>query len=97
MSTSNRIILVLLVGTWGHFIDGWTNPSYSGTIGWWLWHAVNWLRRDVVIVVLLWPIVMHGIEEQKDKVLAWICIGLINLIYHHILYNLAFSLRWLIE
>lgn len=58
MNMRTRWLLIGLIAVFGHFIDGWTNPSYVSTPGWWLWHAVNWMSRDVILVVLLWPLIM---------------------------------------
>lgn len=59
MKPKTRWRLILLVALAGHFMDGWSYPPHATALGWWLWHAVNWLRRDLVLVILLWPMIMR--------------------------------------
>lgn len=60
MSIKTRWLLIILVAMAGHFMDGWSYPPHATVLGWWFWHAINWLRRDVVLVILLWPVIMHS-------------------------------------
>lgn len=64
MTPKTRWLLILLVALAGHFMDGWSYPPHTTALGWWLWHVVNWLRRDLVLVILLWPMIMHSRQTR---------------------------------
>lgn len=65
MKPKTRWRLILLVALAGHFMDGWSYPPHATVLGWWLWHAVNWLRRDLVLVILLWPMIMRNWQTYE--------------------------------
>lgn len=65
MANKTRWLLIILVAVAGHFMDGWSYPPHITTLGWILWHAVNWLRRDLVLVLLLWPVIMGNTVKES--------------------------------
>lgn len=70
-SQKTRWLVIILVAVFGHFLDGWVNPLHETILGWWLWHAVNWLRRDLVLVILLWPLIMEKEERLFFGRCSW--------------------------
>lgn len=65
MSNKTRWLLIILVALAGHFMDGWSYPPHATDLGWVLWHAVNWLRRDIVLIILLWPVIMGKTKSES--------------------------------
>ena len=98
VSTRTRVTLIAFIAIFGHFHDGWTAPTYSTEFGWWLWHIVNWLRRDVLLVILMWPLIMENAKKEIQlAILTWVVVGLSNLTLHWMLYDLAIYLRFLLN
>lgn len=87
MSRKTYWILIVLVACAGHFHDGWSYPQHITELGWWLWHAVNWLRRDLVLVILLWPLIM----EKEGRLFFGRCSWSHRLAYR---YDLPERLAW---
>lgn len=72
MANKTRWLLIILVAIAGHFMDGWSYPPHTTELGWWLWHAVNWARRDIVLIVLLWPMIHFYRGQYYYKGWIWL-------------------------
>jgi len=102
------IALTFWLRIWGSFHDGVCDRGrvqnmQNVHVGWISWHVINWMRRDVVILVIYLLIAYHYIAPAFGTNAVWMRIGLAALALgflalahkylHHQLYNWAFYHR----
>lgn len=70
--------------------DGLSNRAkakrqHNKPVGWWPWHILNWLRRDVPLV--LYYIRVCGIVLSINNVLVWLVLAIAHRLLHTIVYK----------
>lgn len=86
-SLKNKIFLLLVcfvLCSFGALVDGMS----SSKVSWWLWHSVNWVRRDVLIFIFLWIVFGKPLGPGAKK-WEWFFAICFNFILHEIFYKLG--------
>jgi len=78
------IALGVAVYSIGSLHAGLSNRAYP--VGWWSWHAVNWLRRDVLVAA--WYIFWVKVGWVDLILLAFL-----HLVFHESIYRWAVKHR----
>lgn len=78
------IALTFWLRIWGSLHDGLCDRGRvqtipDTTVGWISWHVVNWMRRDIVIVVIYALVGFHYILPAVGTSDFWIELGLAGL------------------
>ena len=71
-------LIIWLLRICGSLLDGWNGRR----IGWWPFHVVNWLRRDVPIVILYW----HQLGAPWLAAADWFAVAILHTVAHWVLY-----------
>ena len=79
-------LCVWLLRIFGSLLDGWNGRR----IGWWPFHIFNWMRREVVIILLYfqlygWP----WIDIQ-----LWMRLAALHTLGHYVFYRIGEEMKW---
>lgn len=79
-------ILAIIIRIVGDFHDGLSFRRID--VSWFTWHLVNWLRRDLIITIIIW----HTIGSpwiSLGNFINWIMLVGINILFHKVFYYLG--------
>jgi len=95
------ILIIFLLRVFGAIVDA--NSLRPDGVGWWPWHELNWMRRDIVIVIMYIEQAVLYIRRQNSftksfdrrfyAVLFFIPFIGVNYLLHQIFYNLGIWLQ----
>lgn len=101
------VICGLIFRAIGDFHDGLSDRGAfpGGQVGFWAWHGINWLRRDLVQASLIVWEIMHRFRARHANVtfqdattimlIVMFAVALMSQIVHEMLYDLAYTYRYL--
>jgi len=79
-------ILTVIIRIVGDFHDGLSSRRLG--VSWLTWHLVNWLRRDLIITVIIWHIIGSP-WVSLGNFINWIMLVGINILFHKVFYYLG--------
>lgn len=79
-------ILAIIIRVVGDFHDGLSSRRLN--VSWFTWHLVNWLRRDLIITVIIWYIIGSP-WISLGNFINWIMLVGINILFHKVFYYLG--------